>query len=294
MNIPISYCSEHLASLALADGISWNIIATDNLASNVVSALAKTMQLQPPDINIRTKFEHCNYRRIFVHVEDRKIDSTQLSIKTHLMTEGQDTFCALDSYENGENHGFQLMHLSMIISQDAQRRGGVLLHGALAEWNGIGVILAGPAGIGKTTATRRLPHNWHSYCDDMTLVVCDKKGAYWAHPWPTWSTFMFNGPGGSWDVQHAVPLTGIFFLKQDHEDAFEPLGIAQNVCLLNASAEQSSWLMPGNLEKNALRELRLQRFDNICKLAQTIPSYILHMRLNGAFWQEIERALNDC
>ena len=173
-----------------------------------------------------------------------------------------------------------------LLVRDAQHRGGVLLHGAFAEWNG---NRCDPGRTRQVEArplqARRLPNHWHSYCDDTTLVVCDNKGAYWAHPWPTWSTFMFNGPGGSWDVQHAVPLKGIFFLEQDHEDEFEPLGIAQNVCLLNASAEQSSWLMPVNLEKNALRELRLLRFDNICKLAQTIPSYILHLRHNGAFWQ---------
>jgi SynChlorMet cassette protein ScmC len=290
MNIPISYCPKHLARLTLADGISWNIIATDNLACNVVSALAKTMQLQPPDINSRTKFEHCNYRRIFVHIEDRKIDSAQFSIKTHLITEGQDTFCALDSSQNNE---LQLINLSMFISHYAQSQGGVLLHGALAEYNGKGVILAGPGDRGKTTASQRLPYLWHSLCDDATLVIPDKNGMYWAHPWPTWSAFMFKGPGGSWDVQDAVPLKGIFFLEKYHEDRFKPLGIAKIVCMLNSSAEQVSWLKSGHSETNALRELRLQRFDNICSLAQAVPAFILQMSLKGAFWLEIERALND-
>ena len=103
---------------------------------------------------------------------------------------------------------------------------------------------------------------------------------------------MFNGPGGTWNVQHAVPLKGIFFLEQSHEDASKPLRIPQSICLLNESAEQVSWFMPGHDEKNALRELRLQRFDNICNLAKIIPSYLLRMGSEGTFWQEIERALN--
>jgi SynChlorMet cassette protein ScmC len=103
---------------------------------------------------------------------------------------------------------------------------------------------------------------------------------------------MFNGPGGTWDVQHAVPLKGIFLLEQAHEDKLEPLEIAQNVCLLNESAEQASWPMPGQSEKNALRKLRLQRFDNICNLAKIIPAYVLRLGRDGAFWEEIERALN--
>lgn len=104
---------------------------------------------------------------------------------------------------------------------------------------------------------------------------------------------MFNGSGGTWNVQHSVSLKGIFFLEQAHDDKFKPLGTAQNVCRLNASAEQVSWPMPHPEDKNVLRELRLQRFNNICDLAQNIPSYILRMGLDGTFWKEIERALND-
>ena len=278
MKHPIPTRTAHATGLALADGSIWNIVAADDRAYVVVSALAKAMQLQSPDKSVQTQTEYPTYRRLLVHVEDQKRDSAQLSMTAHLKVKDQDTICALDSDENNEKRAFQLMHLSMVISRDAQCRGGVLLHGALAEWNGKGVVLAGPGGRGKTTASRRLPHHRQSFCDESTLVVCDNKGAYWAHPWPTWSTFMFNGPGGAWDVQHSVPLKGIFFLEQAYEDAFEPLGIAQNVCLLSASAEQASWLMPGHSEKNALRELRLQRFDNICNLAQTIPSYILLTR----------------
>jgi len=282
----------HAAGLALADGSIWDIVAADDRAYDVVSALAKTMQLQSPEKRDRNKSPYSSPRRLIVHIENPKKDSVTISTIARLTVKDQDTICVIVSNVSHEMRTFQLMYLSMIICRDAQYRGGVLLHGALAGWNGNGVILAGPGGRGKSTASRRLPHHWQSFCDDMTLVVCDKKGAYWAHPWLTWSTFMFNGPGGTWDVQHAVPLKRIFFLEQAHEDEFKPLGIAQSICLLNASAEQASWSMPGQSEKNALRELRLQRFDNICHLAKAIPSYVLRIGLAGAFWQEIEKALN--
>jgi SynChlorMet cassette protein ScmC len=186
----------------------------------------------------------------------------------------------------------QLMHLSMVICLDAQCRGGVLLHGALAGWNGNGVILAGPGGRGKTTASKRLPRHWQSFCDDTTLVVCDNKGAYWAHPWPTWSDFMFGGTGGTWDVQHAVPLKGIFFLDQAQREQIESLGAGHATCLLTESSEQASRIISHYMEKDELRKHRQMCFDNICALAQTIPSYVLHLGRDGAFWKEIERALN--
>jgi SynChlorMet cassette protein ScmC len=290
INSPINV--DNVAELALADGCIWGIIAADDRAYDIISDITKIMQLQFPNKIAPTKPRYSIPRRLIVHVEDPKRDSAQLPTTVHLTVKDQDFICTLNSDESNEILELQLVHLSMVICRDVQDRGGVLLHGALAGLNGDGVILAGPGGRGKTTASRRLPRHWQSFCDDMTLVVCDNKGAYWAHPWPTWSSFMFNGSGGTWNVQHGVPLKAIFFLEQAHDDASKPLGIAQSICLLIASAEQVSWPMPGHEEKNVLRELRLQRFDNSCDLAQVIPSYILGMSPDGAFWQEIERTLN--
>ena len=292
MKYPISTSMGHVTGLTLADGSNWDIIAANERSYDVVSALAKAMQLQTLDKSAQNQSSYSTPRQLLVQVEGPKRDSAQPSKTALLTVKNQNTICALISKEINEMPMAQLMPLSMVICLDAQYRGGVLLHGALAEWNGNGVILAGPTGRGKTTASRRLPQHWQSLCDDMTLVVCDHKGAYWAHPWPTWSEFMFGGTGGTWDVQNSVPLKGIFFLEQAHEDALEPLGMAQGVCLLNESAEQAHCFISIHSEKNELRRIRLLRFDNICALAKTIPSYVLRLGRDGAFWQEIERSLN--
>ena len=176
MKYPISTSTEHVTGLALADGSIWDIVAADDRAHDVVSALAKAMQLQPQRKDTQNKSHYSTPRRLIVHVEDPKRDSAQLSTTAHLTFEDQDTICTLISKENNEMPVVPLMHLSMVICRDAQCRGGVLLHGALAAWNGNGVILAGPGGRGKTTASRRLPSHWQSFCDDTTLVVCDNKG----------------------------------------------------------------------------------------------------------------------
>jgi SynChlorMet cassette protein ScmC len=293
MKYPVSTSAECVARLALADGSNWDIIAANDQAFDVVSALAKVMRLQFLKKIAPKNIDYNNFRRVIVQVEGPRTDLLKHSTTVHLTFEDEDTIvCTLISAENNEMPALPFVDLSMVICRHAQHRGGVLVHGALAEWNRNGVILAGPGGRGKTTASKRLPHHWQSLCDDTTLVIRDNKGVYWAHPWPTWSTFMFNGPGGTWDVQHAVPLRGIFFLEQAHEDKYEVLGTAQSVCLLNESAEQASWPMSSYSEKNELRRLRLLRFNNICTLAQTVPSYVLRLGRNGAFWQEIERALS--
>ena len=179
----------------------------------------------------------------------------------------------------------------MIIAQQSQARGGVLIHGALLEKEGYGVILAGPGDAGKTTACRRLPSDWHSLCDDTTLVVCDNQGRYWGHPWPTWSNFMLGGSDGSWDVQRAVQLKSVLFLEKAGEEQILSLGTAQAICLLTESAEQVSRLMSRGMEKDEARLLRLQRFENICCLAQAVPSYILRLSRHSNFWQDVEEVL---
>jgi SynChlorMet cassette protein ScmC len=294
MKHPILKSTEYTESLALADGSIWNIIAANDRAYDVVSALAKAMQFQALGKSALKKSYHNIFRRLIVHVEGHKTDSAQLFSKIHLAFDDEGTIvCTLISKENIDTLAMSLMHLSMVICRDAQYRGGVSLHGALAGWNRNGVILAGPTGRGKTTLSKRLPHHWQSLCDDTTLAVYDNKGKYWAHPWPTWSAFMFGGLGGTWDVQHALPLKGIFFLEQAHEDEFERIGVAQSVCLLNESSKQASFVMSHYMEKDELRRHRQMCFENICALAQTVPSYILRLSRDGAFWQVIEKVLND-
>jgi SynChlorMet cassette protein ScmC len=151
--------------------------------------------------------------------------------------------------------------------------------------------MAAPGGTGKTTASNRLPAPWHSLCDDTTLVVRDPQGNFLAHPWPTWSRFMEGGLRGSWNVQEAVPVKGIFFLNQSVEDRAERVGHGVAVSMLVECVRQASMLMPLGLFKEEIQTLYLERFNNLCALARIIPSHVLHISRTGAFWKEIEQAL---
>jgi len=259
--------------MVLADGSRWSIQAGDEQALAVVSRLREVMQLsggQGPS------------SRLLVRVDGRGgvLDRC-----------GDEVVCVLPEAKDDDGLYVQLMQLSMVVAREAQTRGGVLLHGGLAEWKGHGVVLAAPGGTGKTTASGRLPSPWRSLCDDMTLVVRDAQGHYWAHPWPTWSCFLWGGSGGSWDVEDAVPLKGIFFLSRADEDRVERVGSGQGVSLLVECAQQASQLMTRGLSKEEKRALQLERFNNLCALTRTIPSHLLHISLTGTFWLEMERML---
>ena len=195
--------------------------------------------------------------------------------------------------DDSDVYAIEMMRVLYVVALCAEAQGrGVLLHGALAERDGQGVILAAPGGTGKTTASNRLPPPWRSLCDDTALVLRDDAGELWAHPWPTWSRFFFGGSGGSWDVQEAVPLRAVFFLEQASHERVEALGRAEAACSLSQSTEQAGLSgLRHLLDDRQQADHRLRRFDLVCALARAVPAYRLELSLSGAFWREMERVM---
>ena len=274
--------------LVLADGSHWEIVAGDGESVSIVSQLGCAMQLRGTPGAIGPP-HHGNLCRLLVQ-DGAHTSVADCSVPLASKNGGIVVVC-LDPCDHWGGPYVNLVRLSLVFAREAQARGGILIHGALAERDGMGVILAAPGGTGKTTASNRLPAPWRSLCDDTTLVVRDPQGNYWAHPWPTWSRFQNGGPGGTWDVQSAVPLKGIFVLARAVEDRVERVGAGHAVSMLGECVGQASTFMAPGLVKEDIRALNLERFDNLCALARVIPTHVLHISLTGAFWQEIERAL---
>ncbi len=274
--------------LALADGSRWGIAARNEEAISIVSQLGCIMQLSICSGAIETS-NHSNLNRLLVQI-DAQASVSDWYVPLASKNDGV-IVCVLRPADFWGGPYVNLVRLSLILAHEAQAHGAVLIHGALAERDGMGVILAAPGGTGKTTASNRLPFPWRSMCDDTTLVVRNQQGYYWAHPWPTWSRFLDGEPGGTWDVQKAVPVKGIFFLVQAGNDRVDRVDPAQAVGLLGQSVEQVSAFMASGLSKEELRALHLEQFNNLCTLARVIPTHTLRISLTGTFWQEIEQTL---
>ncbi len=183
------------------------------------------------------------------------------------------------------------MKVSLVIAHEVQTHGGVLVHGALAEYEGKGVLFAAPGGTGKTTASLRLPFPWHSLCDDTVLIVRDPEGKYLAHPWPTWSRFYDDGPGGAWDTGAAVPLAALYFLRRSPEDTLEEINPTQAAAMLIDSVGQVNGVFDRQLSLPEVRENRLRQFSIVCALTAALHAYILHLGLTGEFWKLVEESL---
>ncbi|MFQ5922643.1 MAG: SynChlorMet cassette protein ScmC [Anaerolineales bacterium] len=304
--------------LTLTDGTKWRIKPRDSRALELISRLNEVMHLHPAD-NGSDSTHPDSYRYLHVSVLDseqisnarqpRKLNNIgytlaenspdghaepQIPVWTILQeVDEHTTHCALGPLEDGASPYVQLSWLSLVIARHASTRGGLLLHGALAEREGVGIILAGPGGEGKTMASNRLPPPWRSLSDDQTLIVRDAQGTYRAHPWPTWSRFMNGDSGGAWDVQHSVQLRGIYFLSQEEMDQANLVGEGEALCMLLESVAQASNLMCRDLSLPEKQALHMQRFDNACQLVKAVPAYELFISKNGDFWREIDQALSS-
>jgi SynChlorMet cassette protein ScmC len=256
--------------LALANGSRWAITATDVFSAEIVAKFASAMQLKPSE-----ELGQC----LFVSSNGESRMNTRMG----------DIVCTLKSDINNDSLFSHFLDISHTLALEMQKRDGLLLHGALAELEGDGVIFIAPGGTGKTTASRRLPPPWISLSDDAVLVVRND-GEFWAHPWPTWSRFLEGEPGGSWNVQESVQLKNIFLLVQAKQDRVESIGTGQAVTMLLESARQvlHFWQVQ-NLEKR--RSLHLERLENVCVLVDKIPVHILSFSLYGVFWELVEQIL---
>jgi len=192
---------------------------------------------------------------------------------------------------NEEPFFMQMGYISALISSIALDSGCLFIHGGLVEKDGIGVIFAGRSGVGKTTAVNRVPAPWMPLCDDSTFIVKDNQDAYWAHPMPTRSRFKDEGPGGVWNVQHSVPLKGIFFLIQDDNEHLIPLNRTNSAYLINRFADEAMGSLIGWTEGETRKAITMQILNNSSALAQAIPAYILGLSLTGTFWNDVDRVM---
>ncbi len=298
-------------TISLADCTRWLIRGGDVQAKEIVSALGAAMSLQPGSTG----------RELLAVVREKGG-----MVPINLNGPGP-ALCVLPPLMDDDMLTVGMSRLALVIAQEAQSRGGLLVHGALAgvpfphtvaagrvaptggtrarpqhsaeldSRTTAGILLAGPGTVGKSTASRRLPLPWRALCDDTALVVCSPEGRYWAHPWPTWSRFYNYGidppPGGSWDVQQAVPLQAIFFLSQSPDDRVDSLSVTQATAMLMEAVHHVSRPMERHLTEAEVRALHREQMAAAEALARAVPAYRLYFSLNGAFWVEIERVLAE-
>ncbi|MCM8787189.1 MAG: SynChlorMet cassette protein ScmC [Candidatus Omnitrophica bacterium] len=190
-------------------------------------------------------------------------------------------------YTNYEQSILAMQDALFLLYKDAVLEGGFLLHAALVEKDGFGILLAGKGGAGKTTCCQNAKDFFNVLCDDTVLVVkvLDK---YFAHPFPTWSQYLLGESKKSWDMQKAVPIKAIFFLRKAKENKVTVVDKAKTVFFTNYLAHQ----VIGRWNKIYKNNLEKQLFFNICEFSKNTLAFILDFNLEGQFLTKIKEVIN--
>lgn len=278
--------------LDLKNGIRWVLVTRSPMGSAVLRLLADAMLLDADcDRNSRTvRSVPENTKTVVLDLIDacedvplKAIPSIDLDmIQWPLLAHRHSRFTFINAFR-----------IAQFIGISSEQDGGVLIHGALAEKNGKGIVLAGPSGSGKSTASTRLPAPWNSLSDDTVLIVRRTNGGYWAHPWPTWSRINAGDRSEHADTKRSVPLAGMFFLQKAREDVADTLATKNAVGMLLGCAEVATGSLLVDLAREQLIPLRQKRFLNLLEMASSIPHFNLKISRKGRFWERIELALSN-
>lgn len=280
-----------LPFLRLADGACWRLESADEGGRRLVARLSRHMRL---GVSPCGKVTVLNIG-IRAAGDPPSPADEGLAPGVHISPAAGDVstlICRVNPFVDEEDFLTRLMALSHVFSRAAEKRGGLLLHGALVAHGGDGVILSGPSGVGKTTAAHRIPPPWRALSDDAALIVRANDGSCRAHPWPTWSRLFEGQTRRSWPVSENVRLAGIFLLARAGPENPQTLHPARAAMELLKRGYDCSWDVFRGRKPEDVRGIRLELFRNACDLARDVPVRSLRVTLHNPFWRSIERVAN--
>jgi len=280
--------------LQLADGQGWDIVASQGVRP-WAGTFASIMQLDPVAVNGHPKLIVTRKRgdiadlRVLPPTGWKPHDLTSLQLWYH--PEVPDVVCELGHARDDSLEIIRMWLALYPVYNRTLESGGLPLHAAMMALDGKGILIAAAGGIGKSTCCGRIVPPWDVLCDDTTLVVLDRASEFRAHPFPTWSNYLWKRSATTWNVQKHMPLWAIFFLEQSAVDEAIPVGQGQASVLITESAMQvcqPGWTNLGSAEKRLIKE---SLFKNACAIARRVPAFRLRASIHGRFWEEMERAL---
>ena len=298
--------TSHQYYLSLSDGCSWALSGIDK-CGGWVDKFAGIMELEETRLNGSPELIFCSsgqaneildqMTNASIHKRKSSGDGNSWyfhdhnSLRIWYHNNIPDIVCELKDIRDPAGEFINMWFALLPIFKKSIFRGGLPFHAGLVEWGGRGFLLAAPGDTGKTTCCQRFPRPWQPLCDDETLVVSDKEKKYRAHPFPTWSDYLWKRSDKTWNIQYSVPLFGVFFLEQSETDAIERLGEGRAAVLMTESATQVCNKFWKKSSEENQRLFRRELFNNACEIARKIPAYRLCVSLDGRFWEKMGQAI---
>lgn len=276
--------------LSLCGDSSWRFASSPKMAV-WLSRLARIMRLKEASGG-------CNVQEIFIREMSESdgdpVNQRKIFCNDHLSlwapSQGGGSFF----FEMKTGVKEELQYLQMWFSLEPVyweiiKNGGLPFHAALVEADGQGLVFAGHGNAGKSTIARRLRHIWNPLCDDEVLVLPDIHKSYLAHPFPTWSEYMFGSSLQTWDVERSVPLQAILFIEKSQRDGLVLLDSREASVLITQSSVQVCHKFWKGMDLDLKRRFARRIFDNACNMAKSIPAYTLYISPTDRFWELLTR-----
>ncbi len=192
--------------------------------------------------------------------------------------------------------------LGVVLGFVLRLRGVISLHASAVVIDGWAVAMAGPAGAGKSTSAAAFAQRGYPVLTDDVTVLEPVAGDFLVQPdrhelklWPETAVMLFGSAEAlprhspSWDkryldlARHGFPtarsprpLAAVYLL------AGEPLAPAESAIRELSGTDGFMALLANSLLSRLLdREMRIQEFDLLTRLCETVPVRRLHRSESG-------------
>jgi radical SAM protein with 4Fe4S-binding SPASM domain len=239
------------------------------LPDTVGRDLGRVVRAEPP-WEIRRRGPHWIYRGVYPGPDDGR--SHRFIVFNDDHTRASIFNPASDLFRGGGLDSLMLLPSDQILlARVLPTFGGLLVHAAGVDWNGRGLVFAGPSEAGKSTIVKMLAPRARVLCDDRMIVRRNGAG-FEAHG--TWSH------GEVPDVSPGpAPLTGVFFLRQARENRAERIG---------RTAEAARGILPRIVRPLVTADWWDAVMDLVGELARKVPFYDLYFDRSGRVVEILE------
>lgn len=168
-----------------------------------------------------------------------------------------------------------------LLIEDIIARGGGLVHGGLASFQGSGLLFLAPPGGGKSTTLSTAPPNWQVLSDDAALVWPEQNNFWQTSPLPAWGNMI--RPESHWlypqlAVGQHCQLKGLLLLHKENTIQLEKLAPTQVVPSVHRALSE----YPGAIMSGIDR--RVPMFRCAAQMARDLKGWRLSLPRHGDIW----------
>lgn len=152
--------------------------------------------------------------------------------------------------------------LGFIFAYSVLKKAGLMLHGVVMEWSGMGILVCAPSGTGKSTHTNMWESREKARIINGDKALCFRDGDVWYSSGAPWC-----GSSGKY-INKRVPISAIILLERGKTNSISRISPLEGAINLIGLAYAPDWSV----------ELTNLALDLLDELVKRVPVYRLSCR----------------